>query len=306
MKNSVIGKNFYEVMDGGVNVPELRTKLDNLIKANDFLTDFQVDHQHRRGDLRLLTVKARRIYQPPNLLFMLLFSDQVETEKLLKEKEAVISIAAHEVKTPISVIKAYSQILKRELKVASPITTQALDKINEHISNLSNLVSSLMDTSKMTPGDMRLDNEVFNLCELVSDTIEGFDLTVNTHHISISGTADCIVQADKMRIGTVITNLLSNAVKYSPNADKVIVNLEANDGFAKVSVQDFGIGIPERERDIIFEQFARTETAKKSNIPGHGIGLNLASKIVRLQGGEIGFITKEGEGSTFYFTLPLY
>nr|WP_248282281.1 ATP-binding protein [Mucilaginibacter robiniae] len=115
-----------------------------------------------------------------------------------------------------------------------------------------------------------------------------------------------MVFADKVRTGSVVTNLLSNAVKYSPKANQVIVSVKVAGPEVIVRVQDFGIGIPQQEQSRLFQRFGRTESIKKTTIPGTGLGLHLAAELIKLQGGTIGLSTQENQGSTFYFTLPLY
>lgn len=305
-KTSITGKDFYEIMDGGVNIEQLHSKLEEALKNENFHTDFEVAYIHTQRGARSVRVKPRRIYQPPNLLFSLEFEDLTENKAVMEEKDVFISVASHEIRTPISVIKAYGQILSRELKDAKPIVTKAVIKINEQISYMSSLITALLDTSKITTGKLEIELEVFDLCNLVKEITEGFRLTQTSHNIIFTQEKNSMVLADKVRTASVITNLLSNAIKYSPNATEVRVNLDIIDHQVKVSIQDYGMGIPDIEKGKLFQRFGRTESIKKTKIPGTGLGLHLSAEIIKLQGGEIGFTTEVGKGSTFYFTLPLY
>jgi PAS domain S-box-containing protein len=305
-KTSITGKDFYEIMDGGVNIEQLRSKLEEALKNDNFYADFEVAYIHIQRGARSVRVRPRRIYQPPNLLFSLEFEDLTENKAVMEEKDVFISVASHEIRTPISVIKAYGQILARELKDAKPIVTKAVVKINEQINYMNSLITTLLDTSKITTGKLEIKREVFDLCNLIKEIIEGFRLTQTSHSIEFTQKKDSLVSADRVHTSSVITNLLSNAVKYSPNADKVHVNLDIIDHWVKVNIRDYGMGIPEIEQDKLFQRFGRTESIKKTKIPGTGLGLHLSAEIIKLQGGEIGFTTEVGKGSTFYFTLPLY
>jgi signal transduction histidine kinase len=306
-KQSIIGKNFYEIADGGLHMGKLRAQLDKLIKSNNFHTSFELEYEHPQRGARSVLVKPRRIYQKPNVLFSLEFEDLTENKAQIEERDVFISVASHEIRTPISVIKAYGQILERELTEAKPIIKKAVLKINEQIAYVSALITSLLDTSKIKSGKLILDAEVFELCSLVKEQVESFAVTQSTHEINIVQEADCIVFADKVRTGSVITNLLSNAVKYSPKAKEVNVRIANEDPHSvKVSIQDFGLGIPADEQHKIFQRFGRTESITRSKIPGTGLGLHLSAEIIKLEGGSMGFVSKEGEGSTFYFILPLY
>jgi PAS domain S-box-containing protein len=305
-KQDLAGKYIYDIMDGGINLAQLRSAMDTILKSHDFYSNHEVDYLHPQRGVRNLLVKPRRIYQPPSLLFRLEFEDLTEKKEVMEEKDVFISIASHEIRTPISVIKAYGQVLERELTDAKPIVKRAVAKINDQINYMNSLVSALLDTTKITTGKLNLDREVFNLCSLAKELTESFSLTQSSHHISMVKEADSMVFADKVRTGSVITNLLSNAVKYSPNATEVLIGVEADDHIAKVSVQDYGLGIPLDEQSNLFQRFGRTASVKKSKIPGTGLGLHLSAEVIKLEGGQIGFTTEEGKGSTFYFILPLY
>jgi len=306
-KPGIVGKNFYEIADSSLKMAKLRGLLDKQIKNNDFHASFDLTYEHPQKGARNILVKPRRIYQRPNVLFSLEFEDLTENKAQIEERDVFISVASHEIRTPISVIKAYGQILDRELKEAKPIVKKAVQKINEQINYVSALITSLLDTSKIKSGKLTLDPEVFELCSLVKEQVESYGVTESSHQIKITEEADCIVFADKVRTGSVITNLLSNAVKYSPDAREVVVTINNDDAHSvKVSIQDFGLGIPEQDQQKIFKRFGRTESVQKSKIPGTGLGLHLSAEIVKLQGGTMGFTSEEGKGSTFYFTLPLY
>ena len=277
------------------------------MKANNFHTTFELTYEHPQKGSRDMLVKPRRIYQRPNVLFSLEFEDLTEGKALMREKDIFISVASHEIRTPISVIKAYGEILERELKEAKPFVIKAVQKINEQTRYLNALIASLLDTSKIKTGGLVLNPEVFELCGLVREQAESYGVAQTSHQIEFTQESDCMVFADKVHTASVISNLLSNAVKYSPKADTVIVTVAMEENhFVRVSIQDFGLGIPPGEQDKIFQRFGRTNSIKKSKIPGTGLGLHLSAEIIKLQGGTIGFTSEEGKGSTFYFTLPLY
>jgi PAS domain S-box-containing protein len=302
----LIGRDFYRVMDEDIKLPDLKLQLEPALKGYQFHRDMEVGYDHPKEGRRSLVIKLRHIYQRPNQLFSLQFEDQTKSKAEIAKREDFISVASHEVRTPISIIRAYGQILDKELKNAKPVVRRAVDKINQHIGDMSNLIAALLDTSKINTGRLELDLEVFNLSELVRETVEGFALTASSHTINLTGDVESMVYADRVRTGSVITNLLSNAVKYSPGAPHINVKVVNSAAEVTVSVQDFGMGIAEHERSDIFQRFGRAETVRKSRIPGTGLGLHLAAEIIRLEGGQIGFSSEPGKGSTFYFSLPLY
>jgi PAS domain S-box-containing protein len=132
-KAAIIGKNFYELADGTLSLGQLRALLETVIKSNNFHTSFELVYQHPQQGDRTLLVKPRRIYQRPNVLFSLEFEDLTEGKAQMEEKDIFISVASHEIRTPVSVIKAYGQILERELQDAKPIIKKAIQRINEKI-----------------------------------------------------------------------------------------------------------------------------------------------------------------------------
>jgi len=303
---AVTGKQLFEVLRSGLNFAQLRSAIEATLKDHTFRSSFDLEFNHPDTGPKSLKVKPRRLYQSPNLIFSLEFEDWTNSKQTDEEKDIFISVASHEIKTPISVIRAYGQILQKELKDPSPLVKKAISKINEQISSMSTLISALLDSTRITTGKLVLNQEAINLCSLVNDIVAVFVITQSSHKILLEKEDNGIVYADKVQIGSVINNLLSNAVKYSPNADKVIVNIEAMEDQIKVSVRDFGLGIPENEQNQLFHRFGRTGSIKKTNIPGHGLGLHLSKELVELHGGEIGFNSTLGEGSVFYFTLPVF
>jgi signal transduction histidine kinase len=305
-RQEIIGKDFYQVIDEDIQLADLMLQLEPALKNYQFHKDMEVAYDHPKEGRRSLVVKLRHIYQRPNQLFSLQFEDLTKNRAEVADRDDFISVASHEVRTPISIIKAYGQILDKELKQAKPVVRRAVDKINQHIGDMSDLIAALLDTSKINTGKLALDHEVFNLSELVRETVEGFALTASSHTINLAGDVENMVYADRVRTGSVITNLLSNAIKYSPRTPDINVEVTNSPRHVTVSVEDFGIGIAEHEQSDIFQRFGRTETARKSRIPGTGLGLHLAAEIVKLEGGQIGFNSEPGKGSTFYFSLPLY
>lgn len=305
-QQTLIGKNLYDITDTGINMAGFRALLEPILKSNEYHTSFEVDYKDAQKGVRSLLVKPRRIYQPPNVLFSLEFDDLTEGRAKMEEKDVFISVASHEIRTPLSVIKAYAQVLEREITETKPIVLKSVQRINEQVNYMSSLIKSLLDTSKIATGKLTLEQEAFDLCTLVKEQVENFTLTQSTHRIVITNETHGIVFGDKVRTASVIINLLSNAVKYSPNADEVSVSIETEANWVKVSVQDFGLGIPADEQHKLFQRFGRTNTVKRSRIPGTGLGLHLSAEIVKLEGGRIGFLSDEGKGSTFYFMLPLY
>ena len=240
-----------------------------------------------------------------------------QTEELRKLNEAdklksdFIKMASHELKTPVTSIKGYTQLLlsalkDEENKVSPLLVKSSLVSVDKQITRLTRLMSELLDLSKIETGMLVLNKELFNLNELVIETVQDILYTNSKHNINIFHDFECYVEGDKDRIGQVLINFLTNAIKYSPNAEKVEVWVRQPDKKSvSVSVKDFGIGIDKKDHEKIFERFYRAGGKEEQTFPGFGIGLFIAKEIIQRHGGTIGLISEKGIGSVFTFTLPV-
>ena len=228
-----------------------------------------------------------------------------ELKILQAQKDTFLGIASHELKTPLTSIKLYAQVLDRMLtKQGDSKTAEYAKKMDEQVVKLTSLIGDLLDVTKINSGKIQLNEDNFNIAELVDEIVEEQQLT-SRHKITVEKNSVGTVYADKHRVSQVITNFLTNAVKYSPNADEVIVRSE-NDGANMVfSVRDFGLGIPDNKKDKVFEQYYRVSGEEQSTIPGLGLGLFIAAQIIERSNGKIWVESTLGKGSTFFFSLPL-
>jgi two-component system CheB/CheR fusion protein len=233
-------------------------------------------------------------------------TDIEDQKKAMQKKDEFISVASHELKTPVTSLKGFTQILQMTFaKEGNAMANNLLPKMDHQINKLTNLINDLLDVTKLNSGQLRLDEEKFNLNELVMETVEEMQRTTISHKIETDLTYPIYIFADKNRIGQVLINLLSNAIKYSPNADKVLVNCCSEDGKIKLCVQDFGIGIPGSQQSKLFTRFFRVSDDKTNTYPGLGLGLYITNEIIKRHNGTIDFKSEEGKGSTFCFSLPV-
>lgn len=234
----------------------------------------------------------------------------LEADKL---KSDFIKMASHELKTPITSIKGYVQLLlamvkeKENEKSLSPLFVKSsLTNIEKQVNRLTRLMGELLDLSKIESGQLELNKEEFSLNELVIDVVQDVLYTNPKHHINIYHDFTSTISADKDRIGQVLVNLLMNAIKYSPEADKIDVTISQHkNSFVAISIKDFGIGIDKKDHERIFERFYRAEGPAEQTYPGFGIGLFIAKEMVTRHNGEIKVESSKGKGSVFTFTLPL-
>lgn len=225
-----------------------------------------------------------------------------ELKDIVRRKDEFMSIASHELKTPITTMKASLQILQKIQ--LDPRAESFINKATKQVGRLSVLVSDLLDVSSLQAGKMKFYNELFSLNELLNDTVEQMQQSQNTHGIFLQGATGISVYADRSRMEQVINNLLSNAIKYSPGNDKVIVDVKDGKDDVKVFVTDFGIGIPDDKIANVFDRFYRVDESGR-NFSGLGLGLYISSEIMHRHNGEIGVYRNEDvSGSTFWFSLP--
>ncbi|WP_126650519.1 hybrid sensor histidine kinase/response regulator [Chryseobacterium aureum] len=238
------------------------------------------------------------------------FTDIDDQKKVEKEKDEFLSIASHELKTPLTSIKAYVQLLERKLKLDKESSEAGfVTKVQGQIEKLNTLITDLLDVSKIENGKLKINKKPVNLENVISNAIETILQTHDQRAVKIErhGTKpDILIPLDEIRIEQVLINFLTNAIKYSPDNNQVIVTTfvdkEAEE--VRVNVTDFGIGIPDFKQDAVFKKFYRVEESSLQ-FQGMGIGLFICSEIIKQHHGSVGVSSIVDEGSTFYFTLPL-
>ncbi|TDQ11059.1 PAS domain-containing protein [Pedobacter metabolipauper] len=230
-------------------------------------------------------------------------SDQKELEK---QKDNFLAVASHELKTPVTSIKAYAQVMETLFRRSGDTRNADLvGKMDKQVNRLNSLIGDLLDVTKINSGRMQFNHTTFDFNELVEEISETIQLTTQKHIIHRELKYNRPITGDKERIGQVIVNLLSNAVKYSPDANRIVVYTEDQGSNVQLCVQDFGIGISKEKQDKVFEQFYRVSGTREHTFPGLGLGLYISSEIVKRMGGEISVKSVKGKGSTFCFTLPI-
>lgn len=232
--------------------------------------------------------------------------DITEQKQLQHQKDNFLGIASHELKTPVTSIKAYAQVLEVMFRRDGDVKkADMLMKLNKQVNRLSHLIADLLDVTKIHTGKMQFNESAFNFNKLVEEVIENMQHTSFKHTILKEFNFDGSVFGDADRISQVISNLLTNAIKYSPDAKQIIVRTQQKDGNMVLCVEDFGIGISQDKKDNVFEQFYRVSGTKEHTFPGLGLGLYISSEIVKRLNGKIWVNSTEGEGSVFCFSLPV-
>ena len=228
-----------------------------------------------------------------------------EDIKLLNEKkDEFIGLASHELKTPVTSLKGYLQIIARNLSPEDKNKVLA-GRALEQVGKLTTLISDLLDVTKIQTGKLPFTYADFDVIRLITELREILQQTDPSHKLVLNLPArELIIHADSQRIEQVIINLVTNAIKYSPKADQVIIEAEVIDNKLRVSVQDFGIGIQPDQLERVFSRFYRVENLA-SHMSGLGIGLYISQEIVTRHQGRLWVESIYGEGSTFYFEIPI-
>jgi PAS domain S-box-containing protein len=227
-------------------------------------------------------------------------------KELEERKDEFISMASHELKTPVTSIQAFIQILqKRSEGLEDQLFNQVLKKTGAQLTNLTLLIDDLLSVAKIQAGRLEIHQNVFDFDELIQEEIENFQATTQTHKLILQGKTNQKVTGDKYRIGQVVLNLLTNATKYSPNSDQVIIKLSKNKEHVNCSVIDFGIGISKENQKKVFDRFFRASGKDEKTFPGIGLGLYIANEIIQRHRGKLYSESIEDKGSTFSFRLPV-
>lgn len=232
---------------------------------------------------------------------------RAEAEAAVRVRDEFISIAAHELRTPITVLRGTVQHLLRQHERGLDDAAQlqrGLRRIDERSERLVQLSSQLLDATRMQAGRLRLDRAPTDLVALVGSAIEGARATSESHTFRIRAPETLVAEVDAIRIEQVVTNLLDNAVRYAPPGSLVTVAVvQTQSGRARVTVRDRGPGVPETHRARIFDRFYQVPLAGAT--AGMGLGLYLARQIVEQHGGRIRVGAAKGGGARFVVSLPV-
>jgi len=269
--------------------------------ADDYITKESLQSELLHRTIRYAIERRKAEQERERLLREQIIRDEREARR-----NEFISMVVHELKTPLSSLKGYAQLLSRRTsRSGDEQAMQLANKIDQQTTLLANLIEDLHDINRIEGGKLQLRKSDFDFDELVSEVIESVQLTTEQHQLQKEGVTTKTVYADRERIGQVLTNLLTNAIKYAPNTERILIKLSADAYSVTACVQDFGPGIPKDQQAAIFEPFYRIERPQQRSVVGLGLGLAIASDLVRRHQGHIWVESEEGQGATFCFTIPV-
>lgn len=235
----------------------------------------------------------------------------VETERREQEhrKDEFVSIANHELRTPITSIKAFSQIIYR-ISSENNFTQIIghLKKMDRQIDNMTALINGLLNVSRIQIGTLKMKKAIFRIDNLISEIVKDMQDKNAKNKLIIKNSLkySCDVYADKNYISQVVVNLISNAIKYSRGKSKIIICIKlVKNNYVEVNIKDHGIGLTREEKSKIFEKYFKVSSQNETTISGFGISLFLSKQIIESHNGKLSVVSKKGKGSTFSFTLPV-
>ncbi len=228
-------------------------------------------------------------------------NDQLEQQR----KDDFLSMASHELKTPIATLKAFLQLISSGEGPEAVVSKVHLKKMVDQVDRLTRLVSDLLEVSKIQKGEIEFDDEEVEVGPLVQMVLNEARARHTSHVFTLTGSVGCKVQGDKARLGQAVTELLNNAVKFSPESELIEVNITCSGDQVDIIVRDHGIGMPGPEQDHIFERYYRVLKDPAKPFPGLGVGLYIVSEIVGHHNGSIAVSSVAGEGSAFTLSLPI-
>lgn len=290
----------------GTLLPSEEHPMSIMMSTQKPVYDHEVGVKAPERDIMYISINAAPLFDDEGNLTggIGTFMDVTTRRMITQGKEDFISIASHELKTPVTALKASLQLLQRSHDRLPPESrAKLLDQSIKSLDKLSGLINSLLDTSRIEQGQLKLDKRPFTISELFDDCCSNFS-QITDQEIIFEGDIYEQVMADNQQIGQVMINFISNAIKYAPESKQVIITAKKiSDHEIKISVRDQGPGIPKEKLEHLFKRYYRTNYHGQK-FTGLGLGLFISGDIIKEHGGRIGVESEEGKGSEFWFTLP--
>ncbi len=240
-----------------------------------------------------------------------------ELERANQSKSEFVELVAHELKAPMTIIKGYAELLQMSLNESAAEESKLLGTIVANVERMQVLIKELLELAQLESSAVKLDRSPLPMHLVLAEAITGLRGMIDEYGIQLAMNVPAelpYVYADQVRLGQILTNLISNAIKYTPAGKSVLISAEVCDSpddemggqrYVRCSVCDQGIGISEEDQAKLFSRFFRANHPYVRKRPGTGLGLSIAKMLVELHQGQIGFSSELGQGSTFWFTIPV-
>ncbi len=302
-----VGTLLFDLGNKQWNIPALRELLEKVLPHSNPFEGFEVSADFPHIGYRNMMVNAYQVQNEGDYKdrILLAFEDVTERKTTDRRKDDFLGIASHELKTPLTSIKAYLQILLEKISAEiPPEMVSILKKAENYTNKLNDLITDLLDVSKIQSGKLEIRKQHFDFDQMVTGVVESFQASTKTHTITLTGNSRSQCMGDDHRLEQVVSNLLTNAIKYSPQGKEVQVHIGRVNKYLKVLVTDMGVGVAKKDHKDIFERFFRVDEIQKS-FPGLGVGLYVCDQIIKQHGGTLWVESELGSGSTFSFTVPI-
>lgn len=290
----------------GTPLPSEEHPMSIMMKTQKPLTDHEIAVQPPNGDRIYISINAAPMFDQNGVLTggIGTFMNVTERRLIAQSKDDFISIASHELRTPVTALKASLQMLqKRGMNLTEETKLRLIDQSVVSLNKLTILMNDLLDTSRLEQGHLKIDKKPFTLSELFEECCANFAQQTE-RKITFEGELHEKIVADNQQIGQVMVNLINNAIKYAPESD-IFIKADLLDAKEMIiSVRDNGPGIPKEKLSRLFERYYRTDY-QGQKFSGLGLGLFICADIIKNHGGSIGVESQVGQGSTFWFTLPV-
>ncbi len=302
----MIGETIYKLIppDRHEEEPEILARL----KSGERVQHFETRRLMHDGNLIDVSLTISPVKDDKGNIIGLskIARDITERKQDEQRKNDFIGMASHELKTPLTSLKAMLQILEAKFEDSDDdFTAGALAKSSQQVNRMVNIINGFLNISRFESGKMVIEKRRLNLVDLINDVMNETQFSFTTHHIHYIPCEPLMIEADYDKISSVIINLISNAVKYSPQGSAINLSCKQTLGKVIVSVQDQGMGIKAEDQEKLFQRYYRIEGEHTRNISGFGIGLYLCMEIIRRHDGKIWVESEPNKGSTFYFELPI-
>jgi len=284
------------------------TDIISRIKLGEQVEHFETQRLNKNGKLVDLSITVSPVKdENGNIVGASKIARDI-TDKKLEErrKNDFIAIVSHELKTPLTSMQAYIQLLlAKEASGTDNFRYGVLSRAEIQAKKMTSMITGFLTLSRLEEGKLQIAPETFDLHSLIEDTVADAQFLSANHDIKLIDCHDINVHADREKIGQVLMNLVSNAIKYSPGGGDVTIACKHEAGKVSISVTDQGIGISQEDQKRLFERFYRVQNENAKTVSGFGIGLYLVAEILRYHNSQIQVSSEEGKGSTFYFKLPV-
>jgi two-component system, chemotaxis family, CheB/CheR fusion protein len=326
LPQETVGSLLSDLGNGQWNIPRLRFLLEQVSTTNEPFHDFEVEHIFPLIGHKILLLNARRIVDEPagarDHLLLLAIEDITARKELERQKDLMLGMTSHELKTPLAALRGMLQLVQRRLKRAVMTRhmppewgnfvkdlTKSLEDSIRQIDVQTRLINDLLDASRITTKTLKLSPERCDLISIVRQTVEDLQAIAPERSLVLALPEPAVVPvlADGARISQVVTNYVTNALRYSSSDQPVYIGLTIQEDVARVWVRDQGPGISEEAQKQLWQRFHQVEEVPVLSGSGKGLGLGLyiCQTLIEQHQGAVGVESTPGEGSTFWFTLPM-